>query len=299
MLFDKPGIPEETVAAVRKLSKAGRLPQSVLLTGGEEKLRLLCGKELACAVLCNDPVDGGPCGLCRSCRKVKAGSHPDLISVVPADGRKTVSKETVSEQVIEKLYVAPNESENKVFLFPDAQDLSPIIQNALLKSLEEPPPFVMFLFLCDRRESMLETVISRCTEFSLGDLQAESKKKEAALASEIAAAVARAVCGGTEFDLMLATAPMQKNRSLIKKTAEVFTLIVRDAMAANSDAAFLSPHEREALLLNSRCSVKILLNMKDAMEDIRTFADNNANENLLLSKFSASLFYAVHSEEKT
>lgn len=283
---------------MRKSAKTGRLPQSVLLTGGEDKLRLLCGKELAAAVLCDSPVEGCPCGKCKSCKKVKAGSHPDLVAVMPAEGRKTVSKEIISEQVVEKLYVAPNESENKVFLFPDAQDLSPIIQNALLKSLEEPPPFVMFVFLCNRRESMLETVISRCTEFSLGDLQAESKKKEAMLALQTAADLARALCGGTEFDLMLAAAPMQKNRSLMKKTAECFALIVRDAMAANSDAAFLSQHEREALLLNSRCSVTALLKMKDAMEEIRSYADNNANENLLLSKFTSSLFNAMPAEEQ-
>lgn len=296
MLFDKPEIPAETTAAVRELSRKGRLPQSVLLSGGDEKLREHCGRELAAAVLCDTPADGVPCGKCKSCKKIKAGSHPDLIIIEPEEGKKFVSKEVFSSIVTEKLYVAPNEAENKIYLFPQAQELSPIIQNALLKSIEEPPPFVMFIFLCDRRESMLETVISRCMELSLGDLQAETKKKEAALAAETAVALAHALCGGTEYDLMLATAPMQKNRSLMKKTAEFFTLIVRDAMAADSNATFLSGCEREAMQMHGIFDISALLRMKEAMEAVRGYADSNANENLLLSRFSASLWDAGRSD---
>ena len=289
MLFSKPGIPEQTKNAVRKLCAAGRLPQSVLLTGGEEKLRVACGEELAAAALCSAPPSAAPCGKCPNCIKAKAGSHPDLIRILPAEGRKTVSKEIVSARVIGDLWVAPNEAENKVYLFPDAQELSPLIQNTLLKTLEEPPPFVMFLLLADRRESLLDTVISRCTEFSLGDLGAETRKKEALLAAETAAGLAQAMCGGSEYAIMLKTAPMLKNRALMKKTAEALTLIARDAMVAGSGAALLSGYEREAQLLSGRFSVETLLKLKEEMETIRAWADRNANENLLISRFSIAL----------
>lgn len=289
MLFASPDIPAETAAAARRLTAAGRLPQSVLLTGGTGKLRESAAKELAMAALCGAPAAEAPCGRCSNCVKVKAGSHPDLITLLPAEDKKTVSVRTVHARVLGDLWVAPNEAENKVYLFPDAGELSPVIQNALLKSLEEPPPFVMFLLTADRRESLLDTVISRCTEFYLGDAGTEERKKEAALAAETAAGLARAFADGDAYGIMAKTAPMLKNRALMKKTAEALTLIVRDALVCGSGAAALSGFPQEAALLHARCDTKTLLGVKDAMEDVRRRAEANANENLLLSTFSASL----------
>lgn len=288
--FDISGVPEETKAAVRRLTERGRLPQSILLTGGDGRRRSAAAKALCAAVACRTAGGRGfPCGKCPDCRKIADGAHPDVAVVKPEDGKKSVSVKLVRERVIETLWEAPNEAENKVYLFTDAQDLSETVQNTLLKSLEEPPAFVLFLFLSERREALLPTVISRCTEFSLGGSEQEKKNKEAAAAEQIALSLATALCGGSDYDIMIATAPMLKNRALMKRTAEALTLLARDALASQSDAPAAAGHEREARSLYARFGPAGLLRLKDAMERVRAAADANANENLLLCSFSAAL----------
>ncbi len=286
MLFNEPEIPEQTRARVRRLSGLDRLPQSVLLTGGSEKLREKCAQELAMAALCRNKTDGSPCGKCPACKKIKAGSHPDVLTLKPEKDKKSVSVDAVRELVLDRLYVAPNEADDKVYIFYAADELSPLIQNALLKTLEEPPPFVMFVFLCEQRDKLLTTVISRMAELPLGDaLSAERKNREAELAA-IAGAYARALASGSEYALMKATAPLAKNRNLMKKTAERLILYVRDAAAFGSAPA-MGGSEEAAAALRQAFTLPQLFEIKDVLERLIAYAGANANENLLQTLFSS------------
>ena len=296
-MFSDASIPAHTAETVRRLAARRRLPQSMLLTGGSARLRERCGGELAAALLCRAPVNGEACGRCSSCVKVRAGTHVDLIRIEPEKDRKTVSIKSVRERVLDQLVLAPHEAENKVFLFPEAQELSVQIQNALLKSIEEPPPFVCFLFLCVSRELLLPTVISRCTEFPLGDAGADASAKNAAAAAGIAVSVAEALCGGSACELLESTAPMAKNRELMQRAAEALIVLLRDAMAAEADTPSLSGAQRQALMLAQRFDTSVLLRFKAAMSRVIEDASHNANENLLLSEFSALLLAAASQKE--
>ena len=291
MVFSDREIPADTRRAVNAALSHGRLPQSVLLSGGSQKLREDCARELCMAALCAAPAPGTqlPCGQCHSCRKVLAGTHPDAARVSPTGGRKTVGIGDVRQQVLEPLYKSPTEADNKVYLFDNADALSPQIQNALLKSLEEPPADVMFLFLCEKRESLLTTVISRLTEYPLGDTLSAGGRQEDEAVTQAARAVAAALAGEDEYGLMLSTAPMVKNRTLMAQTAAKLTEIVRDALAEHSGARMLSGCEREALGLAARYEAPALIRIKDVMDRIIANAAANANENLLLTLFSSSL----------
>ncbi len=288
MIFSDKDIPESTRTAVRTLAERRRLPQSVMLTGGSESLREKCAKELAAAAMCTAK-SGIPCGKCADCRKVKAGAHPDMIRIVPDGSRKTLSIENVRNNVRDTLWIAPNEAENKIYVFPDADDLSLQVQNALLKSVEEPPDFVMFIFLAARRESFLPTVISRTTEFVLGDVRVSSSKRTDDAASDIASSVIAALSSGNEYDIMICAAAMQKNRKLMKQVAAKIIETVRDAMAERCGAELISDAQTDALRLAAIFSEARLLKIKSAMDKIMAFSDMNANENLLISEFSALL----------
>ena len=289
--FSDPHIPDSTRRAVNAAAVHGRLPQSVLLSGGTKALREACAKELCLAALCAEasPADPMPCGQCHCCRKVLAGTHPDVTEVTPSENRKTVGKGDVEQQVLEPLYKSPTEADNKVYVFPEADTLSPIVQNSLLKTLEEPPEDVMFLFLCEKRESLLPTVISRLTEYPLGDsLSAEGRQEDEAVISA-ARQLAAALAKEDEYALMLATAPMVKNRAMMAGAAGKLTEIVRDALISGSGAKELSGCEKEAALLAMYYGAPSLIKIKDAMDRIIANAAANANENLLLTQFSSSL----------
>ena len=289
MIFADKDFPAATRETVAAFCRRGRLPQSILLTGSGAKKREKAATELAMAAMCEQPKqDGQPCLTCDACRKIKAGAHPDVIRIEPEKDRKTVSVEQVRRQVLETLWIAPNEGKVKVYLFFGAETLSDVIQNALLKTIEEPPAFTMFLLLSRSRDMLLPTVLSRVTELSLGDeLTAERKSREET-ELRLTASVLEAFCRGSEYELMLACAPMMKNRALMQKVADRITVTVRDALAGDA-APPLSGCEREAILLSATFPTSTLLAVCEVMARISARANANANENLLLSAFSAEL----------
>ena len=101
-----------------------------------------------------------PCLVCESCRKLKAGISPDFITVLPEGDRKTLGVDPIRE-LAETIYIAPNDLDVKFYLIPDADNMTPQAQNALLKMLEEPPSGVYFMLLCENSANLLPTVKSR------------------------------------------------------------------------------------------------------------------------------------------
>ena len=146
---------------------------------------------LSAAILCKG--SSRPCGLCESCRKLRSRNHPDVITVEDPEHKNVAVK--IVRQIREDVFVRPNESDYKIYIFP--QDLGTEGQNALLKILEEPPAYGVFLLLTDNPEKILPTVRSRCTELKLQALPeavlSEALRREYPQASgeDIAAAALR------------------------------------------------------------------------------------------------------------
>lgn len=121
-------------------------------------------KHLAAALLCS--AANAPCGLCRDCRKMAAGIHPDFIPVLRENSDSGKPKANLLVDQIRAMTadaaVAPNEAERKVYYIPEADLMNPQAQNALLKSLEEPPGHAAFLLCAASAENLLPTIRSRC-----------------------------------------------------------------------------------------------------------------------------------------
>ncbi len=132
-----------------------------LISGPSGSGKRTLARLLAAALLCERA--DKPCGSCEACRKVFAGSHPDVITVTDAQ-HKTVAVKLV-RQAREDLYIKPHEGKKKIYIFP--QELGLEGQNALLKSLEEPPAYGVFLLLTENPEQLLPTIRSRATQLSL------------------------------------------------------------------------------------------------------------------------------------
>lgn len=171
----------------------GHISHFYLLSGPRGSGKHTLAKLLAAAILCGD--ENAPCLSCHVCRKVMEGQHPDVIWVDDPD-KKTVTVDLV-RQARSDIYIQPNESDYKIYVFPRAQDMGLPGQNALLKVLEEPPEYGVFLLLTDNPEKLLPTVRSRCTELKLQALnpallqrQLEKEFPKAAR-EDIASAVAR------------------------------------------------------------------------------------------------------------
>ncbi len=134
-----------------------------LISGPAGSGKHMLAKLLSAAILCQGR--GKPCLTCHACRKVMEGNHPDVITVDDPE-KKTVTVELV-RQARADVYIQPNESDYKIYLFPRAQDMRVEGQNALLKILEEPPKYGVFILLTDNPDKLLPTVRSRCTELKM------------------------------------------------------------------------------------------------------------------------------------
>ena len=137
--------------------QTGHISHCCLITGPEGSGKHTLARLLAAAILCQGR--DRPCLTCHPCRKVLEGLHPDFITVDDPE-HKTVSVDVI-RQARADIFVQPNESDRKIYLFPRAQDMGLPGQNALLKVLEEPPAYAVFLLLADNPEKLLPTVRSR------------------------------------------------------------------------------------------------------------------------------------------
>ena len=151
---------KETLSAARR---KGRMSHFYLLSGPRGSGKHTLADLIAAAMLCREPE--GPCGVCAHCRKVLGRGHPDYITIDDPT-KKTVPVDLI-RQARADIFIRPNEGERKIYLVPRAQDMGIPGQNALLKVLEEPPPYVLFLLLCDGAENLLETIRSRAPALRL------------------------------------------------------------------------------------------------------------------------------------
>ena len=156
--------------------RRGRISHFYLISGPEGSGKHTLARLLAAAILCKS-VDA-PCETCPPCRKVMQGNHPDFITVEDPEHKNVAVK--IVRQYREDIFIRPNESDHKIYLFP--QELGIEGQNALLKILEEPPPYGVFFLLTDNPQKLLPTVRSRCTELAMQALP--EKTMLAALARE-------------------------------------------------------------------------------------------------------------------
>ena len=158
---------EQLKTSLAPALREDRLSHSYLICGPRGSGKHTLARFLAAAMECTAG-PARPCGRCAQCRKVLGGTHPDVITV-DDPAKKTVSVELI-RQANADLYIRPNEGRRKIYLFPRAMDMNPSAQNALLKSIEEPPAYGAFLLLTDAEEKLLPTIRSRCVALHLTPL---------------------------------------------------------------------------------------------------------------------------------
>ena len=156
---------EQLKENLRRSLKSGHISHFYLISGAPGSGRHTLAKLLAAAILCGGQEK--PCLACNPCRKVMEGNHPDFITVEDPEHKNVAVK--IVRQMREDVFIRPNESDHKIYFLP--QELGIEGQNALLKILEEPPSYGVFILLTDNPERLLPTVRSRCTHLQLRPLE--------------------------------------------------------------------------------------------------------------------------------
>ncbi len=141
---------------------SGRGAHAYILDGARGTGKHTAAKYICASAVCENRGDSRyplPCGECASCKKILSGISVDVMTVSNGD-KATIGVEAIRD-VRSSLYITPNDGDRKFYIIENAHLMTPQAQNALLLSLEEPPPYVMFLLLSEDSSALLETIKSR------------------------------------------------------------------------------------------------------------------------------------------
>jgi DNA polymerase-3 subunit delta' len=151
---------EDIIRHFKSSIEMGKISQGYIINGeagsGKKTLTRALVKTLQCEA-------GGtePCNCCKSCKQSDSGNQPDIIWVTH-DKPNVISVEEIREQVNKDIYIKPYSSRYKIYVIDDAQLLNANAQNALLKTIEEPPEYAIIILLTNNIDKILSTIISRC-----------------------------------------------------------------------------------------------------------------------------------------
>ena len=265
--------------AVLELIRSRRLPHTIILEGGEKDERDSAALLLAAGAVCRE--ENPPCLRCNPCRKVLDGIHPDVFRPEPSKNLKSgiLSLKDLRDSYLSQMSVRPNEADCKVYLFSDADKLlREDSQNALLKTIEEPPQSLYFIFTVQSAKSLLLTVRSRAHIMTLHREDVRDEDTEAT-----ADALIDGVVSLYEYDL-LHTLYTLSDKARLEETLCVFTEKLRQALSFYSGVMTDDPSVKKLTRKLDRRRVIALIEItNEAVNRLKT----NVNIQLLTTWLSS------------
>ncbi len=170
--FDEVISQEHITTTLKNQIKSGTPAHAYLFTGSRGTGKTTCAKLMAKAVNCLSPVDGNPCGECESCKAIAAGC-PDIIEMDAASNNGVDDVRALRDEVM----YAPTVCKYKVYIIDEVHMLSASAFNALLKTIEEPPPHVIFILATTEIHKVPATIASRCQQFRFSRINVEESTK--------------------------------------------------------------------------------------------------------------------------
>lgn len=268
------------------------IPPTLLFAGPHGIGKVLVAGATAAAINCLSPIndaDGLPldaCGTCRSCDRVARGVHVDVIRLEP-DDMATIKIDVVRD-MLERTGFRPFEGRRRVVIVREADALQPQAQNALLKSLEEPPPGTVFILTSAVPGALLPTVRSRCLRLRFGRL---TENEVAALLQrdhELSASAARGLAaladGSIGQALALASADLALLRELGMQLLQHAARGTAVAPRLQAAATIVGPPKKERTREEIALILRLLASMLRDIELLKAGGDSRALANAAVAE---------------
>lgn len=152
----------QTAIATHKISHA------YILSGEPGTGRNALADNFALTLLCESHT-AAPCLTCHSCKQALSGNHPDIIHITH-EKPATIGVDDIREQINDTISIRPYSSQYKIYIMDEAEKMTIQAQNALLKTIEEPPSYAVILLITANPEAFLPTILSRCVQLKLRPL---------------------------------------------------------------------------------------------------------------------------------
>ncbi len=181
-IFDQEQIKEHMQYAL----KTGKVSHAYILSGETGSGKKMMAGTYARALQCQNlrEVDGclEACGECPSCIKVASDSHPDIITIARAEDKNgkiknSIGVDDVRERLRDDVITKPYDGMYKIYLIPEGEKMTEEAQNAILKTLEEPPSYIVIIIMTSNLNALLQTIISRCVVLPTKPVRDETIKK--------------------------------------------------------------------------------------------------------------------------
>lgn len=166
---------EHIVSHFRKAIESKRISHSYIINGERGMGKRTIAKAFAMTLLCENK-GITPCMKCHSCIQALTDNNPDLITIKP-DKPTTLSIEHIRQTLVNDIDLKPYSNSYKVYIIEDADLMNNPAQNAILKTIEEPPEYAVIILLTTNISAMLQTVLSRCVKLDMQPLRKEIVKK--------------------------------------------------------------------------------------------------------------------------
>ncbi|MGI6030283.1 MAG: ATP-binding protein [Eubacteriales bacterium] len=318
---------EDLLEQLRQQSREGRLSHGYVIEGPEGSGKRTLARWLAAMRLCQG--ETRPCGQCRHCRKVEAGIHPDIQRIAPLEGKASISIEQI-KALRTDIYIAPNEADAKVYIIEDAHKMTLAAQNSLLKSLEEPPPFVMLVLCVPARDLLLPVILSRTVQLSLApvgeetvrrqleQLRPQAQEKERNLAAQLSGGLVgrglelldhpqqleymdhcvgflEALAADDRQKLAQTVQWLEKSRDSVGKILEILRLTVHDAMLVKAGMPGELVHLRSRLeAVCGQMTLPVLSALYDQAALCESRLQANGNYNLTVNGMVRNCLEEMH-----
>ena len=152
---------ERIIKSLRESIKNDMTSHAYIFCGNKGSGRNLTAGAFAKTANCLSPINGNACGKCPSCIQFESGNNPDVF-YVKATKTISISVDDIRKQIVNEVKIKPYSYKRKIFIIDKADTMTSQAQNALLKTLEEPPKYVLIILIAENTENFLPTVLSRC-----------------------------------------------------------------------------------------------------------------------------------------